>query len=278
MFKGFYTVASGMIAQQRRTELLTNNISNVRTPGFKEDQATIRSFPDMLLSRINATTIPTEKGLNHMYANRVGTLTNGVYMQETLANYSQGQLLETELATDMALINQRMPVNADGVEGTVLFRLQHPDGGEAYTRNGNFTVDANGYLVNAQGLYVLSDTNARMQVGSDDFTLDGEGMIYTANNQQVGRVGVAYSDNPELLVKRDDGLLRLEGNVNLPTAYGAQGVTFGLQQKYIEGSNVDSGRAMTELMTAYRAFEANQKVLQAYDRSMEKAVNEIGKV
>ena len=64
----------------------------------------------------------------------------------------------------------------------------------------------------------------------------------------------------------------------MPTAYGANGVSFTLRQNFLEGSNVDSGRTMTDLMTAYRAFEANQKVLQAYDRSMEKAVNEIGKI
>ena len=277
MFKGFYTVASGMIAQQRRTELLTNNISNARTPGFKEDQSTIRSFPDMLMSRINSTNIPTENGLNHMYANPTGGINAGIYMQETLANYTQGQLLETELATDIALINGQMPVNADGVEGTVMFRLQHSGGGEAYTRNGNFTVDAQGYLVSAQGLYVLNDNGQRMQVNNDDFTLNAEGMIMSGDTQ-VGRVGVAYAANPEVLMKQDNGLFRLDGGGNLPTAYGVQGVAFGTQQKYIESSNVDTGRAMTELMTAYRAFEANQKVLQAYDRSMEKAVNEIGKV
>lgn len=277
MFKGFYTVASGMIAQQRRTELLTNNISNARTPGFKEDQATIRSFPDMLMSSINATNIPTQNGLHHMYGNPAGGINAGIYMQETLANYSQGQLLETELSTDFALLNGQMPVNADGVEGTVLFRLQHPGGGEAFTRNGNFTVDAQGYLVSSQGLYVLNDAGQRMQVNNDDFTLTAEGMIMSGD-AQVGRVGVAFAANPEILVKQDGGLLRLEGGGALPTAYGAQGVTFSMQQKYVESSNVDTGRAMTELMTAYRAFEANQKVLQAYDRSMEKAVNEIGKV
>ena len=277
MFKGFYTVASGMIAQQRRTELLTNNISNARTPGFKEDQSTIRSFPDMLMSSINSTNIPTENGLHHMYANQTGGINAGIYMQETLANYQQGQLLETELATDFALMNGQMPVNADGVEGTVMFCLQHPGGGEAYTRNGNFTVDAQGYLVSAQGLYVLNDNGQRMQVNNDDFTLTADGMIMSGD-AQVGRVGVAYAANPEVLMKQDNGLFRLDGGANLPTAYGVQGVAFSMQQKYVESSNVDTGRAMTELMTAYRAFEANQKVLQAYDRSMEKAVNEIGKV
>ena len=61
MFKGFYTAASGMIAQQRRTEMLTNNMANANTPGYKADQSSVRSFPEMLLSRLDYKTIPAEK-------------------------------------------------------------------------------------------------------------------------------------------------------------------------------------------------------------------------
>lgn len=277
MFRGFYTVATGMIAQQRRTELLTNNISNANTPGFKEDQSSIRSFPDMLLSSINAKRIPTEKGLIHNMAQPIGTVNTGIYMQDVLANYEQGQLRESDFSTDFALVDGNLPRNAEGVQGAILFRLQHESGqGEAYTRNGNFTVDGQGYLTNPQGLYVLSDTGQRIRVNSDDFRLADDGMIYNANNQQIARLGVSYAANPTALTKQDNGLFRAEAN--LPSAYNANGVTFAVQQNFLEGSNVDGARSMTELMTAYRAFEANQKILQAYDRSMEKAVNEIGKV
>lgn len=63
LLRGFYTAASGMIAQQRRTEMLTNNISNANTPGFKADQSSLRAFPEMLLSSIDQKTIPTKKAL-----------------------------------------------------------------------------------------------------------------------------------------------------------------------------------------------------------------------
>lgn len=72
--------------------------------------------------------------------------------------------------------------------------------------------------------------------------------------------------------------MRLDGGGNLPSAYTSDGVQFSLQQGMLEQSNVDASRTMTDMMTAYRAFEANQKVLQAYDHSMEKTVNEIRKV
>ncbi|WP_369382287.1 flagellar hook-basal body protein [Lysinibacillus fusiformis] len=277
MFKGFYTVATGMITQQRRTELLSNNLANANTPGFKADQSTIRSFPDMLMSSIGKTNAPANQQAGAEYMNQVGALNTGTYLQETLPNYIQGQIYRTDFTTDMALIDGNLPQNEEGVSGSIFFRLAHPDGGEAYTRNGNFTLDGQGYLVNGQGLYVLNDAGQRIQLPNDDFRLDESGAIYV-NNQQVARVGVSYAANPNMLQKQDNGLIRTENGVNLPSAYGANGVSFTLRQNFLEGSNVDSGRAMTDLMTAYRAFEANQKVLQAYDRSMEKAVNEIGKI
>lgn len=277
MFKGFYTVATGMITQQRRTELLSNNLANANTPGFKADQSTIRSFPDMLMSSIGKTNAPANQQAGAEYMNQVGVLNTGTYLQETLPNYIQGQIYSTDFTTDMALIDGNLPQNEEGVSGSIFFRLAHPDGGEAYTRNGNFTLDGQGYLVNGQGLYVLNDVGQRIQLPNDDFRLDESGAIYI-NNQQVARVGVSYAANPNMLQKQDNGLIRTENGVNLPSAYGANGVSFTLRQNFLEGSNVDSGRAMTDLMTAYRAFEANQKVLQAYDRSMEKAVNEIGKI
>jgi len=277
LFKGFYTVVTGMIAQQRRTELLTNNLSNANTPGFKADQSTIRSFPDMLMSSVGKTNTPANQQAGSQYMSQVGALNTGIYMQETLPNYIQGQIYSTDFTTDMALIDGNLPQNEDGTAGSIFFRLAHPDGGEAYTRNGNFTLDGQGYLVNPQGLYVLSDRGQRIQLPNDDFRLDENGAIYV-NNQQVARVGVSFAADPNMLSKQDNGLVRTENGENLPTAYGANGVAFTLRQNYLEGSNVDSSRTMTDLMTAYRAFEANQKVLQAYDRSMEKAANEIGKV
>lgn len=278
MFKGFYTVASGMIAQQRRTEVISNNMANANTPGFKADQSSIRAFPNMLISAIGNTNIPTEKGLNLSTIQPVGELNTGVYLQETLANYSQGSILETSMNTDFALLDAAMPVDEEsGATGAIFFRLEHPEGEEAYTRNGNFTLDGQGYLVNGQGYYVLDDNGDRIQLPNDDFQLSQEGNIYVGN-EQVATLGVAFSANPDVLVKQGNGLFEMIDDAVLPSAYGQEGVNFSLQQRYLEGSNVDSAQSMTELLTAYRAFEANQKVLQAYDKSMDKAVNEIGKV
>ena len=279
MFKGFYTVASGMTAQQRKTEILTNNMANANTPGFKAEQTTIRSFPDMLMSAITSNGIPTQKGLNIVKATPVGALNTGVYLQESLSNYTQGSLLETGLSTDVALIDGTLPVDeSSGKQGSIFFRLQHEDGSEAYTRNGNFTLDGQGNLVSGTGLYVLDRDGERIQLQNDDFTISPDGFISDENGVQVAQLGVSFAANTDVLMKQDNGLFRLLDGEALPSAYESQGVSFSLQQQYLEGSNVDAAQSMTSLLSSYRAFEANQKVLQAYDKSMDKAVNEIGKV
>lgn len=278
MFRGFHTVASGMIAQQRRTELLTNNMANANTPGYKADQSTIRSFPDMLMSRLGPTKIPTENAIHGKYAAEIGGLSTGVYMQETIALLTQGQLQQTELNTDIALIDGALPVDEEtGQTGAVFYRLQHPVAGEAYTRNGNFTLDPAGFLTNAQGLYVLDNNGESIQLQNDDFRLADDGQIFV-NDTSVAQIGVSFAAQPETLIKQDNGLFQTVDGTNLPSAYDTANVSFSMQQGYIERSNVDPQKTMTDLLTAYRAFEANQKVLQAYDQSMQKAVNEVGRV
>ncbi|MBY0221116.1 flagellar hook-basal body protein [Sporosarcina aquimarina] len=273
MFRGFYTVGSGMIAQQRRTEMLANNMANANTPGYKAEQSTIRAFPEMFMSRLDAARVPTEKGLSFKGLNPVGGLSTGVYMQETLPLFAQGQLRETELKTDVALIDGPMDVNEEtGVAGTVFFTLEGENGDQYYTRNGNFTVNAEGYLTNPSGLYVLDATGNRIELPNDDIRISEEGFIFTGDTQ-AATLGIAYAAEPDTLSKRDNGLFTTADGQPLP-----MGGTYSIQQGFIEGSNVDAGRTMTDMLTAYRAFEANQKILQAYDRSMEKAVNEVGRV
>ncbi|QHE63408.1 flagellar hook-basal body complex protein [Rossellomorea vietnamensis] len=278
MFRGFYTVASGMLSQQRKTEMLTNNMSNANTPGYKADQASMRAFPEMLMDRMDSTAIPTEKKLSLPFNQRVGTLNTGVYMQETIPSFVQGDLQETGRGLDMALLDGSMPVDEETeIRGSVFLTVEGPDGFPRYTRNGNLTVNGNGFLTTNSGFYMLDEKGDRIQLESDQFTVGENGQIVVDGNV-VATLGVGYSDNPNLLVKQGDGLFAAEGNAALPDAYEEDNVSFAAKQGFLERSNVDASRTMTDMMSAYRAFEANQKVLQAYDRSMEKAANEIGRV
>ncbi|MEE1133021.1 MAG: flagellar hook-basal body protein [Caryophanon sp.] len=276
MFKGFYTAASGMIAQQRRTELLTNNMANAETPGFKSDQSTIRSFPDMLMSAIDKEKVPTEDGLAVQTADTLGAVNAGLYMQEISANQMQGQLIQTDLTTDIALINGTLPVNEEGIQAAVFYRLQEENSEEqVYTRNGNFTLDGAGFLTAADGKYVLSADNEPIQVQTQNFRVNDRGQVFE-NDVIVAQIGVSVAENPDAqLLKQQNGVYYTANGENLQAA---DPNTYSMQQSFLEQSNVDAAKTMTDLMTAYRAFEANQKVLTAYDTSMQKAVSEIGRV
>lgn len=277
MFKGFYTVASGMLAQQRKTEMLTNNMANANTPGFKAEQSSMRAFPEMLLKSYETKQIPTEKSLSLTSGQVVGSINTGVYMQEAMPNFIQGALQDTGQKTDLALIDSLMPTNEDGVSGTVFFTVQNAEGETRYTRNGDFTLDGQGYLTTGSGYYVLDREGNRIQLSSDQFAVDGNGYLQGAAGENAN-LGIAFSANPYQMVKEGDGLYRTADGAELGDARAAAGVDFNLQQGFLEGSNVDTGRTMTDMLTAYRAFEANQKVLQAYDKSMEKAANEVGRI
>ena len=278
MLRGFYTVASGMLSQQRKTEMLSNNLSNANTPGYKADRSSMKAFPEMMLAlQGQQQNIPTQNGLSLPISQQVGGLNTGVYMQETMPAFMQGDLQETERLTDIALVDGNIPADPEtGLPGGVFFTLEGADGVPRYTRNGNFTLDGQGYLTSASGLYVLDTEGQRIQLPSDNFKIAEDGRILV-DDVETGRLGTGFAVNANRLAKEGDGLFRAENNEPLPDAYDS-GATFSMQQGFIERSNVDTARTMTDMMTAYRAFEANQKILQAYDRSMEKAVNEIGRV
>jgi flagellar basal-body rod protein FlgG len=258
MFKGFYTAAAGMMAEQRRTNMITNNMANANTPGFKQDQSALRSFPDMLLERMN-----TQKNGGP----QIGSLSTGVYMQEAIPRFVQGATTQTGNNTDMAL--------TDMDKGSVFFTVQDPSGQPRYTRDGNFTLDANGYLTTGSGQYILDSSSQPIQLASDQFTVSSTGLITGPNGDQH-QLGIAYAANPDQqLVKDGDGLYHTANGTSLVSAGNQQ---FKLQQGYLEQSNVDMNQSMTDMLSAYRSFEANQKVLQAYDKSMDLAANQVGKI
>jgi flagellar basal-body rod protein FlgF len=277
VLRGFYAAASGMLSQQRRVEMLTNNIANANTPGYKADQASLRAFPEMLLASLQTTTLPTTKPRSFRNETAIGELNTGVYMQEMMPLFLQGDIKETGQNTDIALIDGNLPVDAEtGIKGALFFVVENGNGEIRYTRNGNFTLDADGFLTTQDGFYVLDENGERIQLTDENFKVAQDGTIFE-NDVPVTRIDIAFAANPNSLVKEGNGLFRSEEGV-LPSAIGNADVTYQLQQGFLERSNVDLARSMTEMMSAYRAFEANQKILQAYDKSMDKAVNEIGRI
>ena len=266
MMRGFYTAASGMFAQQRRTEMLTNNMANANTPGYKADQSSVRAFPEMLLRRFDAPSSQAGGRVALPMNRLVGSLNTGTYLQEVSPRFTQGDLRQTDRQTDLAL--------TDAAGGTVFFTVDQ-NGDTKYTRNGSFTLDPEGLLTTGSGWPVLDENGNRIRLASDQFTVDSNGVI-REGGAEVARLGIAVANNPLELIKEGSGLYRTEDGNALPAAN--QNAQYSVSQGFVEGSTVDVSRSMTDMLAAYRTFEANQKILQAYDRSMEKAVNEIGRV
>ena len=274
MLRGFYTAASGMLANQRMQETLSNNMSNVNTPGYKADQGTMRAFPELLIEQMGSRkSSGSTMSRNIPVQHPVGSLNTGVYMQEAVPAFTQGDLRETGVSTDLALLQRNVPDES----GSVFFDVQNEAGEQRYTRNGNFTVDGDGYLTTNQGNYVLDQSGNPIETNGMEFDVSEEGII-TVEGQAIP-LGLSYSPAAEDMVKEGEGLYRLgEDGTQLIDAREDNTVEVDVKQNFLESSNVNSARIMTEMMNTYRSFEMNQRVLKAYDQSMQKTVTEIARL
>lgn len=288
MLRGLYTAASGMIAEQRRHDSVTNNIANLNTPGYKTTNSVNRAFPEMLISAM---------GGSESQDGPVGKLNTGVFAEENLLGLMQGDMTETDRSQDLALVSDILvngttfdasgkSVDANGnvtYQPQAFFTVQDENGDRRYTRNGSFRTTADGTLISSDGLSVLGTDGQPIRVpgswdnvavSSDGSLLDKTTGAALAGNPQLLLTRV---DNPNNLIREGDGLFRYEGEPQ-GIAQVQTGERVEVRQGYLERSNVDSSQSMVDLMSALRAYEANQKVVQFYDKSLDKAVNEVGKV
>jgi len=288
MLRGLYTAASGMMAQQRRHDTVTNNIANLNTPGFKAMNAMVRTFPDMLVSAM---------GGDNARSGTIGRLSTGVFAEENLLSMMQGDLSATNRPQDLALVSDLLVdgavFDASGKyvdqDGNVTFRpqafftVQAPGGDPQYTRDGSFRTADDGTLLTADGIPVLGTDGQPIVVNEawDNVAVSANGLLYsTAQNAPLPgnpQLLITVVDNPNDLIRSGDGRFRYTGEPAGIRQAGADD-RIQVQQGYLERSNVDPGQSMVDLMSAMRAYEANQKVIQTYDLSLGKAVNEIGKV
>ncbi|MBY0085076.1 flagellar hook-basal body protein [Brevibacillus brevis] len=329
MIRGLYTSASGMLALQNRQESLANNLANINTPGFKQDVGVMRAFPEQLLSRMNdhegldVPGIPTMPGQPAI----IGRLNTGVYMAEALPNFAQGDIEETRNPYDIALMDNIQP-DQDGNERRLFYgvaRIAEADLAQPvqaedirYTRNGNWSVNNAGYLVTAEGYYVLDNQNQAIQVNKNNtntalanenagknLKIDEEGKLWneyfdTGNDETVLEdmgieLGLNVITDPAKLVREGNNVFRYEGDIAIQgiqaavqddenaIARGEYDIPkvkgrFGAQQGWRERSNVDPTQTMTNMMSVLRAYEANQRVITTIDGTLDKAANEIGRV
>lgn len=293
MLRGLYTAASGMLTEQRRHDTVTQNISNINTSGYKQVTTVKHSFPEMLLSMVGGA-----EGNNK----QIGRLHTGVFAEESMAMNVQGEISATQSGTDFYLASN-LPVNdpatgqpiqfdasgkyvsEDGqvtYRPEVFFAIREPNGDIGYTKNGSFQVNSDGYLMTANGYQVLDTNYEPIQItGSvDNFKVDQRGRVLDPNTGGLSDVTLALSviDNPNQMQRQGNGLLLLNTDNGAEARLITPEDDITLRQGYVEKSNVDTTQAMVDMNAALRAYEANQKVLQFYDTSLEKAVTEVGRV
>ena len=176
MVKGLYTAYTGMIEEMRRMDVMTNNLANANTTGFKKEGTVNQSFDDQLAIKIKDSS-------EIMPAKRLGTVNLGVKVGETYRDYGQGSFSVTDNPYDVAL---------DG-EGFFAIEFRSKNGGTSikYTRDGAFTVDRNGYLMTKDGDYVLNANGAANTAGGQaNYIRVNPNLEVTIDTDEIGRAHV----------------------------------------------------------------------------------------
>ncbi len=261
MVRGLYAAWTGMVNEQKRLDVISNNMANSNTIGYKKQNVTSQSFDDELTVRIN----DNNRDTTSKYP--IGYMNLGVRIGETYHDFSQGSLRETGNTYDLAL----------GGDGFFTIQTTNKQGETTikYTRDGSFTVNTEGYLVTKDGDYVLDTNGERIQIPgaqtAKTVVFDQSGNVFV-DDQQVATLGIAAFENPQAL------LLYGENLYDATDAAGLQPSTATVHQGYLEMSNTNVIEEMVDMITITRAYEAGQKMVQTVDTTLQKAVNEIGKV
>lgn len=249
MFKGFYNLTSGMLTQQQNLDVVSHNLVNISTAGYKEERYTASTFDEVMLSRVgNVEKIYTEIG--EASSMRVGS--------QMYTNYAQGVPEFTDIPLDFA-------ISGDG-----FFAVQGADGQMIYTRSGSFSLDEEGYLCYPGQGRVMSPNNEPILLSTDKIKADSAGRIFTEDGGLLGELGVFVFEDNETLVHTGDGMFTGEG------AAAAENPV--VDWRYLERSNVDMVRQMTEMLTCQRALQSAAQVAKMYDQLMSKATTDIGRL
>lgn len=251
MLRSLYLAATGMMVQRKKMDVLTNNIANVETTGYKKDRLLSRSFRDMMIERTGDPYIVS-------ILTEIGPQNTGIHVDEIYTDFANGSMEETGRLSDLAL------------QGSGYFVVSTA-AGERYTRDGSFTVSTDGYLVTADGNPVMG-TNGRIKVGTGKFTVDAQGNV-TVNGATAGKLRVvSFAD--------EGGLRKIGNNLYINYTNQAVGTAAGctVKQGFLESSNVDIVREMVDMMEVSRTYETNQRMVKMLDESLGKAVNEVGRL
>lgn len=237
---GFYPAVAGALAEDRKLELLTSNLANVTTPGFKQSDPVFRT---VLAGQLSQDTAPagdfSRPGILPLASDALP------WVASSVIDLRPGVVRMTGNPLDLA------------IEGKGFFVVKTP-WGEGYTRGGDFTRNQRGELATQDGYPVLGKSGPLL-LGQGQLTVSSDGEVEVAGNS-VGTLQLVKFNDPRLLEHGQDGLLRLTSGSPVPVSSQTQ-----VRQGYLEGSNVSVVGELTSMISSLRVFESYQKVIQSQD-------------
>jgi flagellar basal-body rod protein FlgG len=253
--RSLYIAATGMNAQQAQMDVISNNLSNVSTTGFKGSRAV---FQDLIYQTLRQPGANSTQQTELPSGSQIGT---GVEQVATERLYTQGNLQQTGNAQDVA------------IDGNGFFQVQLPDGTTAYTRDGTFQPNAQGQLVTASGYQLIPAITIPQNATQVTIGTDGVVSIKIAgatNTQNIGTLQLATFVNPAGLQSLGQNLFaetQSSGapNVSTPGMNGAGNV----KQGYLEASNVNVVQELVNMIETQRAYEINSKAVQTSDQMLQ---------
>lgn len=249
MLTTLWTSKSGLNANQEKLDVISNNIANVNTTGYKKVNA---GFKDLISSSLDEWGNP----LN----DKTATVGSGVKARNFTKDNSQGGLQTTNQKTDLAL------------DGNGYFKVISSNGTEYYTRDGSFKLDSYGRLVTANGnilevQYANGYSQNNTGLTADNFTINKKGEIFAENNgnfEKVGEIAVYTAVGNDAFTFVGDNLFKELNGVQVYRTLDAD-----MYQGYLEASNVDLSQEMTDMIVTQRAFQLSSKGITAADEMWE---------
>lgn len=258
MVKGLYTAYTGMLNEQHRMDVLTNNLANADTNGFKKEGATSQSFDAILAYKIK------DSSEGYQLAKRIGYNHPGVKIGEGYTDFSQGPMKNTGNTFDLALTDKGF--------FAVEFTNKSGESSVKYTRDGNFTLTQEGNLVTQDGDAVLDTNGSPVKLDPlKKSEINTSGQII-----QDGRVVATL----QITDFEDYNYLKRYGENYFEPVDGAVETDAAAQvySGYLETSNISVVTEMVNMITVSRAYESNQKVITTYDSTLDIAANQLGRI
>jgi flagellar basal-body rod protein FlgG len=255
MNSALWVAKTGLDAQQTRLSVISNNLANANTMGFKSGRAV---FEDLLYQNVRQVGAQSSEGTQLPTGLMIGT---GVRTVATEKNHAQGNLVQTEGSLDLA------------IQGRGFFQVLRPDGSLSYTRDGSFQLSATGEIVTAGG-YLLQPA-ITVPADAQSITIGSDGIISvstsgTAAPTQIGNIQLADFANPTGLQPIGENQYVESGASGSPQT-GTPGLNSigSLVQGTLESSNVNSVKELVSLIETQRAYEMNSKAISTADQMLQ---------